>query len=34
MSLAFHPLRVAAIEPLTPDAVRIVLEVPPELAED
>ena len=34
MSLTFHPLRVAAIEPLTPDAVRILLEVPPELSED
>jgi ring-1,2-phenylacetyl-CoA epoxidase subunit PaaE len=34
MSLTFHPLRVAAIDSLTPDAVRIVLEVPQELAED
>lgn len=34
MSLTFHPLRVAAVEPLTPEAVRIVLEVPEELAED
>ena len=34
MSLTFHPLRVAAVESLTPDAVRIVLEVPPELAEE
>lgn len=33
MSLEFHPLRVAALDPLTPDAVRILLEVPPELAE-
>ncbi|WP_034265166.1 2Fe-2S iron-sulfur cluster-binding protein [Actinospica robiniae] len=34
MSLQFHPLRVSALDPFTPDAVRIFLEVPPELAED
>lgn len=28
MSLKFHPLRVAVIDPFTPDAVRIHLEVP------
>jgi ring-1,2-phenylacetyl-CoA epoxidase subunit PaaE len=33
MSLEFHPLRVAVLDPLTPDSVRIILEVPPELAE-
>lgn len=33
MSLEFHPLRVGALDPLTPDAVRIILEVPEELAE-
>ena len=33
MSLAFHPLRVAALDPFTPEAVRIVLEVPQELGE-
>jgi len=29
-----HPLRVAAVEPLTDDAVTIEFEVPPELADD
>ena len=29
----FHPLRVAALEPLTDDAVAITFAVPPELAE-
>lgn len=33
MSLQFHPLRVAVLDPLTPDSVRIILEVPEELAE-
>ena len=33
MSLQFHSLRVGVLEPLTPDAVRIVLEVPAELGE-
>jgi ring-1,2-phenylacetyl-CoA epoxidase subunit PaaE len=33
MSLEFHPLRVAALDPFTPDAVRIILEIPAELAE-
>ena len=33
MSLTFHPLRVAVLEPLTPDSVRIVLEVPEDLSE-
>ena len=33
MSLQFHPLRVAVLDPLTPDAVRIILEVPEELSE-
>ena len=33
MSLAFHPLRVAALDPFTPEAVRIFLEVPEELGE-
>jgi len=33
VSLAFHPLRVAVLDPLTPDSVRIILEVPEELAE-
>jgi ring-1,2-phenylacetyl-CoA epoxidase subunit PaaE len=30
----FHPLRVAAVEPLTDDSVAISFEVPPELADD
>ena len=33
MSLQFHSLRVGVLEPLTEDSVRIVLEVPDELAE-
>ena len=33
MTLQFHPLRVGVLEPLTADSVRIVLEVPEELAE-
>ncbi|HEX4788302.1 MAG TPA: 2Fe-2S iron-sulfur cluster-binding protein [Actinospica sp.] len=33
MSLEFHPLRVAELDPLTPDSVRIILEVPAELSE-
>ena len=33
MSLEFHSLRVGELEPLTEDSVRIVFEVPPELAE-
>ncbi len=33
VSLEFHSLRVGVVEPLTPDAVRIILEVPPELGE-
>jgi len=33
MSLEFHPLRVAELDPLTPESVRIVLEVPEELGE-
>ena len=33
MSLQFHPLRVGVLDPLTPDAVRIILEVPEELSE-
>lgn len=34
MSAVFHPLRVAAIDELTDDAVSLTFEVPPELAED
>ena len=30
----FHPLRVAAVEPLTDDSVAITFAVPPELADD
>jgi ring-1,2-phenylacetyl-CoA epoxidase subunit PaaE len=30
----FHPLRVAAVEPLTDDAVAISFDVPPDLADD
>jgi ring-1,2-phenylacetyl-CoA epoxidase subunit PaaE len=33
VTLEFHSLRVGVLEPLTPDAVRIVLEVPDELGE-
>jgi len=33
MSLQFHPLRVAVLDPLTPDSVRIILEVPEKLGE-
>ena len=33
VSLEFHPLRVGVLDPLTPDAVRVILEVPEELAE-
>ena len=33
MSLKFHPLLVSALDVLTPDSVRIILEVPPELRE-
>jgi ring-1,2-phenylacetyl-CoA epoxidase subunit PaaE len=33
VSLTFHPLRVAVLDPLTPDSVRIILEVPEDLAE-
>jgi ring-1,2-phenylacetyl-CoA epoxidase subunit PaaE len=32
-SLTFHPLRVGALDALTPDSVRIILEVPQELSE-
>jgi ring-1,2-phenylacetyl-CoA epoxidase subunit PaaE len=34
MSTAFHPLRVAAIDELTDDAVALTFEVPPALAEE
>jgi ring-1,2-phenylacetyl-CoA epoxidase subunit PaaE len=34
MSATLHPLRVAAIDELTDDAVAITFEVPPELADD
>lgn len=34
MSATFHPLRVAAIDELTDDAVALTFEVPPELAEE
>ena len=30
----FHPLRVAAVEPLTDDSVALTFDVPPELADD
>ncbi|MFJ8041844.1 1,2-phenylacetyl-CoA epoxidase subunit PaaE [Kitasatospora sp. NPDC096147] len=32
--LAFHPLRIAELEPLCEDAVAVTFEVPPELAEE
>ncbi len=34
MSTTFHPLRVAAIDELTDDAVALTFEVPPELADE
>ena len=34
MSATFHPLRVAAIDPLTDDAVALTFEVPASLADD
>lgn len=34
MSTTFHPLRVAAIDELTDDAVALTFEVPPALADD
>ncbi|HEX2153198.1 MAG TPA: 1,2-phenylacetyl-CoA epoxidase subunit PaaE [Acidimicrobiia bacterium] len=33
MSVEFHPMRVAAVDPLTDDAVAVTFEVPPRLAD-